>query len=86
MLASGSIFAEESGAFLSRTSTTAEAGFNLGHGSDQIAVYAVDERVLDRLGLLDLADSAKSSRYNLELELENEDSDWSFEVTFTVEF
>ena len=39
--------------------------------------------------LIDLvfdAPDSKSSRYNVELELENEDSDWSFEVTVTVEF
>ena len=86
MLASGSIFAEESGAFSSRTSTTAKAGFNLGHGSDQMAEHAIDERILNRLGLFDAPDSDKSSRYHVELDLENEDSDWSFEVTVTVEF
>ena len=86
MLSFGSIFAEERGAFSSRTPTEAEAGFTLGHGGDQMAEYAIDERILRRLGLVDLADSAKSSRYNLELELENEDSDWSFEVTVTFEF
>ncbi len=86
MLASGSIFAEDSGAFSSRTSTTAEAGFHLDYGSDQITEYAIDEGILDRVSLLDLADSGKPSRYNVELELENEDSDWSFEVTVTVEF
>jgi hypothetical protein len=85
MLASGSIFAEESDAFSSRTST-GKAGFTLGHGSDQIAEHAIDKHILDRLGLLDLADNSKSSRYNIELDLENEDIDWSFEVTVTVEF
>ena len=86
MLASGSIFAEDSGAFSSRTSTTPKVGFTLGYGSDQMAEYAIDERILDRVGLLDLADSGKPSRYNVELEFENEVSDWSFEVTVTVEF
>ena len=86
MLASRSIFAEESGAFSSRTSTTAEAGFNLSYGNDQIAEYAIDQRTIDRLGLFDAPDIGKSSGYNVELELENEDSDWSFEVTVTVEF
>jgi hypothetical protein len=86
MLASGLIFAEESGAFSWRTSTTPKAGFTLGHGSDQMAEHAIDERILDRLGLFDLADSGKSSCFNIELDLENEDSDWSFEVTVTVEF
>jgi len=31
-------------------------------------------------------DSDKPSRYKVELDLQNEDSDWSFEVTVTVEF
>jgi hypothetical protein len=86
MFASGSIFAEESRAFSSRTSTTPKVGFTLGYNSDQMAEYAIAERILDRLGLLDPSDSGQSSRYSVELELENEDSDWSFEVTVTVEF
>jgi len=86
MLASGLIFAEENSAFSSRTSTTAEAGFNLGYGSDRMAEHAIDERIIDRLGLFEAPDSGQSSRYNVELDLENEDSDWSFEVTVTVEF
>ena len=79
------MFAEESPVFSSRTSTTAEAGFNVGYGSGQMTEYAVDQRIIDRLGLFDAPES-KSSRYNVELELKNEDSDWSFEVTVTVEF
>ena len=86
MLASGLMFAEESGAFSSRTSTTAEADFNLGYGSGQMTERAVDQRIIDRLGLFDAPDSGQSTRYNVELELENEDSDWSFQVTVTVEF
>ena len=86
MLASGLIFAEESGAFSSGTFTTAEAGFNLGYGNDQIAEHAIDEQTIDRLGVLDASDSGRSTRYNVELEVENEDSDWSFQVTVTVEF
>jgi len=85
MLASGSIFAEGSGAFSSPISTTAKAGFTLGRGSDQMAEHAMNERLLDRLGLFD-APASKSSRYNVELELENEDKDWSFEITVMVEF
>ena len=65
---------------------TAEAGFNLGHGNGQMAEYAIDERTIDRLGLFDSSDSGQSTRYSVELDLENEDSDWSFEVTVTVEF
>ena len=86
MLSSGLVFAEESGAFSSRTSTTAEAGFNLGNGNGQMAEYAIDERTIDRLGLFDPSDSGQSTRYSVELDLENEDSDWSFEVTVTIEF
>ena len=86
MLSSGLIFAEESAAFSSRTSTTAEAGFNLGYGSGQMTEHAVDQRIIDRLGLFDPSDGSQSSRYSVELDLENEDSDWSFEVTVTVEF
>ena len=84
MLSSRLVFAEERGASSSRTS--AEAGFNLGYGSGQMTEHAVDQRIIDRLGLFDSSDSGQSTRYNVELELENEDSDWSFEVTVTVEF
>ena len=61
-------------------------GFNLGYASDQISEHVIDERTIDRLGLFDVSDSGQSSRYNVELNLENEDSDWSFEVTVSVEF
>ena len=63
----------------------AEAGFPLGHRNDPLGEDAIDRRIIDRLELFD-ANSGKSSRYNVELNLENEDSDWSFEVTVTVEF
>jgi hypothetical protein len=86
MLSSGLVFAEESDAFSSRTSTTAEGGFNLGYGNDQMTKYGIHERIIDRLGLFDPSDGSQSSRYSVELDLENEDSDWSFEVTVTVEF
>ena len=86
MLSSGLVFAEENDAFSSRMSTTAEAGFNLGYGNDQMADHAIDQRIIDRLGLFDPSDGSQSSRYSVELDLENEDSDWSFEVTVTVEF
>jgi hypothetical protein len=86
LLASGLIFAEEGGAFSSQTSRAAVTGFNLGYASDQIAEHSIDERTIDRLGLSNVADKGQSSRYNIELNLENEDSDWSFEVTVTVEF
>ena len=80
------MFAEESGALSSGASTTAKADFILGYGNGQMAKDAIDKRIIDRLGLFDSSDSGQSTRYNVELELENEDSDWSFQVTVTVEF
>jgi hypothetical protein len=86
ILAAGLVVAEEKGALSSRTFTTAEAGFNLGYGNDQLAQHTIDERTIDRLGLFDPSDSGQSTRYSVELDLENEDSDWSFEVTVAVKF
>ena len=86
MLAAGLVVAEEKGSLSSRTFTTAEAGFNLDYGNDQMAEHAIDERIIDRLGLFDRSDGGGSGRYSVSLDLENEDSDWSFEVTVTVEF
>ena len=86
MLAAGLVVAEEKGSLSSRTFTTAEAGLSLDYGNDQMAEHAIDERIIDRLGLFDPSDSGQSTRYSAELDLENEDSDWSFEVTVTVEF
>jgi hypothetical protein len=86
MLAAGLVVAEEHDASQSRMSTSAEAGFHLNYSNDQMAEYAIDERIIDRLGLFDPSDSGQSTRYSVELDLENEDSDWSFEVTVTVEF
>jgi hypothetical protein len=80
------VVAEEKSSLSSRPFTTAEAGFNLDYGNDQMAEHAIDERIIDRLGLFDPSDRGQSSRYSVELDLENEDSDWSFEVTVTVEF
>jgi len=85
MLAAGLLVAEEKGSFSSRTFPTAEAGFNLDYGNNQMAEHTIDERIIDRLGLFDSSDGG-SSRYTVSLDLENEDSDWSFEVTVTVEF
>jgi len=86
ILAAGLVVAEENDALSSRTSTAAEAGFNLGYSNDRITTRAIGERTIDLLGMFDSSDSGKSSRYNIELELENDDSDWSFEVSVTVEF
>jgi hypothetical protein len=86
MLAAGLVGAEESGAFSSQTSTAAEAGFNFGYNNDQIAERAIDELIIDRLNLFDRQNDGGSTRYSVELDLENEDSDWSVEVTVTMEF
>jgi hypothetical protein len=85
MLAAGLVVAEEKGSLSSRTFTTAETGFNLDYSNDQMAEHGIDERIIDRLGLFDSSDGG-SSRYSVSLDLENEDSDWSFEVTVTIEF
>ena len=86
MLAAGLVVAEEKGSLCSRTFTTAEARLNLDYGDDQMAEHAIDERIIDRFGLFDPSDIGQSTRYNVSLDLENEDSDWSFEVTVTIEF
>ena len=83
MLATGLVVAEEKGSLSSRTFMAAEAGLN--YGDNQMAEHAIDERIIDRLGLFDPSDVGQSTRYSVELDLENEDSDWSFEVTVTVE-
>ena len=80
MLAAGLVVAEEQGSLSSRTFTTAEARLNLDYGDDQMAEHAIDQRIIDRFGLFDSSDGG-SSRYSVEPDLENEDSDWSFEVT-----
>jgi hypothetical protein len=84
LLAVGLVVAEEKGSLSSQTFMAAEAGLN--YGNNQMAEHAIDERIIDRLGLFDPPDSGQSTRYCVSLDLENEDSDWSFEVTVTVEF
>ena len=86
VLAAGSILAEENDALPSRTFRTADADFNFAYSNDQMSKHAIGERSIDLFGSSDSSDSGKSSRYKVELNLENEDSDWSFEVTVTVEF
>ena len=54
--------------------------------ADQIAERTIDERIIDRLGLFDRSADGGSGHYSASLNLENEDSDWSFEVTVTIEF
>ena len=53
--------------------------------ADQIFERAIDERIIDRLGLFDRSDD-RSARYGISLDVENEDGDWNFEVTVTMEF
>ena len=80
VLAIRSVIAHENGA----SSATAEA-VSITNQADQIFERAIDERIIDRLGLFDRSDDG-SGRYSVALDLENEDSDWSFEVTVTMEF
>ena len=86
MLSSGLVVAGENDALSSRTFATAEAGFNLAYSNDQMTAGAIGERTVDLLGSFDPSDSGQSTRYSVELDVENEDSDWSFEVTVTMEF
>ena len=86
ILAAEFVVAEKKSSLSSRTFTTAEAGFNLAYSNDQMTARAIGERTVDLLGSFDPSDSGQSTRYSVSLDLENEDSDWSFEVTVTVEF
>ena len=81
VLAAGSVGAHENGA----SSATAEA-VSITDQADQMFERAIDERTIGRLGLFDRSDDNSSSRYNVSLNLEKEDSDWNFEVSVTVEF
>jgi hypothetical protein len=85
LLAAGPIVAQESATSSSRTFTAAEAGFNLDYGGDRME-RAIDERTIYRLGLFDRPDDGGSARYSVSLDLEHDDSDWSFDVTVTVDF
>ena len=86
MLAAGLVVAEENDALSSQTFAAAEAGFNLAYSNDQMTARAIGERTVDLLGSFDPSDSGQPTRYTVSLDLENEDSDWSFEVTVTMEF
>ena len=81
VLTAGSVGAHENGA----SSATAEA-VSITDQADQIFEREIDERTIDRLGLFDRSDNNSSGRYSVSLDLENEDSDWNFEVSVTVEF
>ena len=81
MVAAGPVVAYENEASSSPTSATVEAV-----AVTEIAARAIDERIIDRFVSFEPSDSRPSSRYNISLDLEHEDSDWSFEVTVTIEF
>jgi hypothetical protein len=86
MPVAGSVVAEGNGTLASRSFTAAEAGSNLNQGNLQLAERGIDDRIIDRLGLFDSSDSHQPTRYSVSLDVEKEDSDWSFEVTVTMEF
>jgi hypothetical protein len=79
-LAAGSVGAHENGA----ASPTSEA-VSITDQADQIFEREIDDRIISRLGLFDRSEDG-SGRYSVSLDLENEDSDWNFEVTVTMEF
>ena len=81
MVAAGPVVAQENGTSYLPTSATAKAV-----AVTEIAVRAIDGRIIDRFVSFEPSDSGPSSRYSISLDLENEDSDWSFEVTVTMEF
>jgi len=80
VLVAGSVGAHENGA----ASPTSEA-VSITHQADQIFEREIDERIISRPGLFDRSEDG-SGRYSVSLDLENEDSDWNFEVTITMEF
>ena len=81
VLAAGSVRGHENGA----SSATKET-VSITDQADRIFERAIDERTIGRLGLFDRSDDGGSGRYSVSLDLENEDSDWSFEVTVAMEF
>jgi hypothetical protein len=85
MLAAGLVVAQENSASSSPTSATEEA-VSITDQADQIFERAINERIIDRLGLFDRSEDGASGGYSVSLDLENEDSDWSFEITVTMEF
>jgi hypothetical protein len=81
VLTAGSVDAHENGPSSATTETV-----SITDQANQIFERAIDERTIGRLGLFDRSDDNSSGRYSVSLDLENEDSDWSFEVTVTMEF
>jgi hypothetical protein len=69
-----------------KTNHSVTQSFNLEYAGRLRTERAIDERIIDRLGLFDRPHEGDSGRYSISLDLENEDSDWSFEVTVTTEF
>jgi len=84
VFAAGSVVAEEKVASPSATSVAAKT-VSMTDQADRIYERAIDERTIDRLGLFDRSDDG-ASRYGVSLDLENEDGDWNFEITVTMEF
>jgi hypothetical protein len=80
VLPAGPVGAHENGA----SSATTEA-VSITDQANQIFERAIDERTIGRLGLFDRSEDS-SGRYSVSLDLENEDSDWNFEVAVTMEF
>jgi hypothetical protein len=76
----GLVGAHEDGA-----ASPTSAVVSITHHADQIFEREIDERIISRLGLFDRSEDG-SGRYGVSLDLENEDSDWNFEVTITMEF
>jgi hypothetical protein len=85
-LAAGSVVAQENNAWSRPVSATAETVSSITDRANHIFERAIDEHFIERLGLFDRPDDGGSGRYSLSVDLENEDSDWSFEVTVTMEF
>ena len=80
VLAAESVGAHENGP----SSGTPEA-VSISDHVNRIFERAIDERTIGRLGLSDRSEDG-SGRYSVSLDLENEDSDWNFEVSITMEF
>jgi len=80
VLTAGLVGAHENGA----SSAMADA-VSITDQADRIFERAIDERIIGRLGLFHRPEDG-SGRYSVSLDLENEDSDWNFEVTVTMEF
>jgi hypothetical protein len=80
VLAAGSVVGHENGA----SSVRAEA-ISIADQWHQMFEHAIDQRIIDRLGLFDRPDEG-SGRYSVSLNVEKEDSDRNFEVTVTMEF